>query len=206
MRLPRSLAQVRSAVQKSGTGAAIRLGRRASAWQEAQGTRSFPGQGTMSSGNTPDPLSPGRSVTPRQPAGWDNPIETPVEAVFSTLAPVVDGTEGTIIQTDDWPPNVSRQSISPLGDRREQYRTDAAIQWQPEAPGRILRFLPERVFGVVGISTGQRGGEYGYDSTADKDFLPHIPTPRKALGVKGPQKLADDNAVVPAVYAGNPRS
>lgn len=203
--LPRSLAQVRVSVQKSGTGAALRLmGRRASAWQQGQGTRAFPGQGTMSSGNTPDPLNPGRTVTPDRPLGWDNQIETPTEAVFSTLTPVIDGTEGTIIQTDDWPPNPSREVRSGAAGRSEQMRTDATVQ-MGEMPNRIERQMPMRIYGVVGITTGQRGSEAGYDSTAGKDYLAHIPVPRRALGVKGPQKLSDDNAVIPAIYAGNPR-
>ena len=205
MKLPRSLREVTSAVRKSGTGAAIiDMGRKASDWQQLQGTRSFPGQGTMASGNTPDPLTPGRTLTPDRPVGWDDPNSTLPYGVFSTETPTVN-LQGAGATVRDWPPNVSRDSIAPSVGHSEQIRTDGDFQ-RGKGPGRIDRQMPERVFGVVGITTGQRGGEYGYDSMADKDFLAHIPTPRQALGVKGPGKVSDDNAVIPAIYAGNPRA
>jgi len=202
--LPRSLREVRTAVQKSGTGAAfLDMGRRASAWQQAQGTRATTSQGTSSSGNTPNPLVPGQTITPDRPLGWDDPVETPPIAQFSTIDPAYDGTEGTTVQTRDWPPNVSRDSISTTPGHTEQMETNP-LNWG-EGPGRILRSIPNRVFGVVGISTGQRGGEYGYDSTAGRDYIRHIPVARMAQGiVQIPTN--DDNAVIPAVYAGNPRA
>jgi hypothetical protein len=205
--LPKSLREVVSQVQKSGTGAAISgYARRASKWQEVQGTRAGAWQGTASSGNTPDPLQPGRTVTPDRPMGWDDPIEFPGEAAFSTVAPAYDNTEGTISQVTDWPPNPSRESLSPSIGHNEQMRTDAGIQMGP-GPGRILRYMPLRVFGVVSAGNGQRGTEASFGGNiADRDYLQHIPIARQALGTKGPQKLSDDNAVIPAVYAGNPRA
>jgi hypothetical protein len=201
--LPRSLSAIRSAVQKSGSGAAIAIGRRASAWQDAQGTRAFPSQGTAA--NTPNPLVPGGRLDPSRPAGWDNVKQNPVEATFSTETTVRDGTEGTIIQVRDWPPNPSSESLSPSVGHGEQMMTGVALQIGP-GPGRIARQVPQRVFGVAMASTGQRGSEVSYGGgNANRDFLAHIPVARQALGVKDPQKLADDNAVIPAVYAGNPR-
>jgi hypothetical protein len=205
--LPRSLREVVTQVKKSGTGAAfVDFGRRASGQQQAQGTRSGAHMGIASSGSTPDPLRPGRTVTPGQPLGWDAPIETPPIIAFSTDDPAYDGAEGTIIQTRDWPPNPSHDSLSPSVGHKEQLRTDGSLQLGP-GPGRILRSVPARIWGIANASTGQRGTEASYDgNSASHDYLPHIPVARQALGVKGPQKLSDDNAVIPAVYAGNPRT
>lgn len=202
--LPRSLREVRTAVQKSGTGAAfLDMGRRASSWQQVQGTRAGPGQGTASAGNTPNPLVEGQTVTPDRPLGWDDPMQTPPILQFSTFAPTPE-VEGAATQTRDWPPNVSRDSISPNAGHREQVDMSGQLN-MGEGPGRILRSIPNRVFGVVGITTGQRGSEDGVYSIADKDYMRHIPVARMAQGiVQIPTN--DDNAVIPAVYAGNPRA
>lgn len=199
--LPRSVAQLRVAVQKSGTGAAIAIGRRASAWQMAQGTRATASQGTASAGNTPDPLHPGRSITPNKPAGWDDATEMPDDAVFSTDDPAYVNTEHATIMTRDWPPNPSRNVESYNVGHKEQLRTDNELHLG-EGPGRIARFMPLRVFGAV-VVAADRGMEG--DTFPSQEYLPHIPVARQALGVKGPQKVADDNAVIPAVFAGNPR-
>lgn len=201
-RLPRSLSQLRVAVQKSGSGAAIALGRRASTWQQAQGTRATNTQGTASAGNTPDPLHPGQSVTPGRPPGWDDFTEQPPGAVFSTLAPEYPNTEHSLIQTRDWPPNPSHNIENPNIGHHEQLRTDNALH-TGEGPGRIARFMPMRIWGVVIAGAQDRGSEG--DTFPSWDYIAHIPVARQALGVKGPQKLSDDNAVIPGVYAGNPR-
>lgn len=205
--LPKSLREIRTAVRSSGSGSAFSsLGARASQWQQAQGTRASATTGTMSAGNTPNPLQPGQTVTPDRPLGWDDQNEQPVGAVFSTVAPSYDGTEGSLIQTRDWPPNPSYDSLSPSVGHPEQLRTDAALQLGA-GPGRILRSIPARIWGIASAPTGARGTEASYDgNTASHDFLPHIPIARQALGTKGPQKLSDDNAVIPAIYAGNPRA
>jgi len=202
--LPRSLRAVRSSVRNSGTGAAVlNLGRRASAVADRQGTRAFPGQGTMASGNTPNPLHPGQTVTPHDPQGWDQVGLTPAMTNFSPDV-IEAGATGVQIQTRDWPPNPSAESLSAPAGRSEQIRTDASIQLGA-APGRILRLMPARIYGVVGPSNGQRGSEDGYYAIADKDYLRHHDISHIAQGVRGPQKLSDDNAVIPAIYAGNPR-
>lgn len=176
----------------------------ASAEMERQGTRSGAWQGTMSSGNTPDPLHPGQSVTPHRPIGWDDNLETPAQAVFSTDDPAYDGEPGTLIQVRDWPPNPSDAIGNTSGSRSEQDTSDRDLQ-TGKAPNRIVRYMPRRIFGIAnGMTTGTQGGE-GFPWNADKDFLPHVPIARQALGTKGPQKLSDDNAAIPAVYAGNPR-
>lgn len=204
--LPKSLREVGTAVRKSGSGAAFNvLNIRASRTMQSQGTRAFAGQGTASSGNTPNPLRPGQSVTPGSPPGWDDMVEFPDAATFSTDAPVAGGAPGTVVQIADWPPNRSRGVISPTPGHKEQLRSDNDLHIGP-GPGRIDRQMPERVFGVTGMTTGHQGTEAGFYSMADKDYLPHVPIARQALGVKGPQKLADDNAVIPAIYAGNPRA
>lgn len=201
--LPKSLREVRTAAQKSGTGAAfLDMGRRASIWQQSQGTRAGVAQGTASAGNTPNPLVEGQTVTPDRPLGWDAVHEMAPIMQFSTVAPTEE-VEGAATTTRDWPPNVSRDSISATPGHTEQMQTNP-LNWG-EGPGRILRSIPNRVFGVVGITTGQRGSEDGVYSIADKDYMRHIPVARMAQGiVQIPTN--DDNAVIPAVYAGNPRA
>lgn len=204
MKLPRSMREIRASVNRSGTGAAfLDMGRRASAFAQTQGTRAGAWQGTSSAGNTPNPLVPGQTVTPHRPLGWDDQPETAPILQFSTEAPTHE-VDGAAAQTRDWPPNVSRDSIAPNAGHKEQVRTDGELH-MGEGPGRILRAIPNRVFGVVGITTGQRGSEDGVYSIADKDYIRHLPVARMAQGiVQIPTN--DDNAVIPAVYAGNPRA
>jgi hypothetical protein len=204
MKLPRSFREVRAAINRSGSGAAfIDMGRRASSFAQVQGTRASAWQGTASAGNTPNPLVPGQSVTPNRPPGWDDPDETAPILQFSTFAPTAP-VDGAATTTRDWPPNASRDSIAPNSGHREQVDMSGQLQ-MGEGPGRILRSIPNRVFGVVGITTGQRGSEDGVYSIADKDYLRHIPVARMAQGIVQ-IKVSDDNAVIPAVYAGNPRA
>lgn len=207
MQFPKSLREVRTAVRSSGSGGAFAvISRVASRWQQTQGTKSFPQQGTSSAGNTPDPLNPGKSITPDRPIGWDAQTWAPTEAIFSTDKLVEEGAQGTVSQVKDWPPNPSEQSLSPSSGHREQVGTDGALH-MGEGPGRIERLMPWRVFGVVTAATGHHGSEAGYDNDmASRDYLQHHPVARQALGVKGPQKLSDDNAPIPAIYAGNPRA
>jgi len=202
--LPNTVRVALDQLRKSGTGADSLYIRQPSKEIQQQGTRATMSQGTSSSGNTPDPLHPGRTITPNQALGWDRLMDPELDQ-FSTTKEVRDGTEGTIIQTRDWPPNPSTESLSPSIGHAEQLRTDAAIQLGM-GPGRIERYLPARIWGVTNAATGGRGTEQSYGGNiADHDFLAHLPIARRALGTKGPQKLSDDNAVVPAVYAGNPR-
>lgn len=198
--LPRSLSQLRTAVQRSGSGAAIILGRRASAWQEAQGTRATPSQGTASSGNTPNPLHQGQSITPDRPAGWDAFSEMPDMATFSTDDPEFPNTQHATIMTRDWPPNPSLPTMAPPTNRVPIMTEHELHAGTP--PARIMRFNPQRVFGAV-VQAADRGMEG--DTFPSWEYLQHIPVARRALGTKGPQKMADDNAVIPAIFAGNPR-
>lgn len=177
--------------------------------EQSGGIRAFPQQGTMSQANTPDPLDPSRSVNGSRHnnggAGWDDIIETPPYAIFDSQdTPAIDGTEGTIIQVRDWPPNPSRDVIEPPSGHTEQLRTDFDLQSGPP-PGRIARLMPMRIYGVAnGMISGQRGDE-GYPWNGDEGFMAHLPIARQAQITKGPQKLADDNVPIPSVYAGNPR-
>lgn len=177
---------------------------------ERQGTRASASQGTSSQANTPDPLDPSRPVSGKRHAftaderGWDDPVETPPIGIFSTDDPAYNSAPGNTVQVDRWPPNPSKEVIAPSIGHTEQIRTDRDLQLGP-GPGRIDRWMPLRVFGVAnGMTTGVRGGE-GFPWNADMSHIDHLPVARQALGTKGPQKLADDNVPVPAVYAGNPR-
>lgn len=183
----------------------------ASPEQEVEGVRSTAAQGTSSQANTPDPLDPSRPLSgPRRPftgltQGWDDTTEQPPEAYFDAEhVPAYDNAEGNTVQVDRWPPNPSREVINPSIGHTEQLRTDASLQVGP-GPGRIERYMPMRIYGIAnGMTTGVRGGE-GFPWNADLDHIDHVDIARQALPTKGPQKLADDNVPIPAVYAGNPR-
>lgn len=98
-----------------------------------------------------------------------------------------------------WPHNPAKNITSPSGSRTEQLRTDWEQQVQP-APGRILRQMFERNRGVIG---DDMMAVFPYD--AAWSFIPHLPIPRKPMGVGPMPRMSDDNAAIPAVYAGNPR-
>jgi hypothetical protein len=205
--LPTSLREVITQVKKSGSGSSFfSMGRTPSPNEMRQGTRASPQMGHASASNTPNPIHPGESNSPIRPFGWDNEVTTPPITQFSTEKVVVEGEPGTIIQNRDWPPNPSRESYSPNSGHGEQVSRDGDLHMGP-GPTRILRMMPMRIWGIDNASTGQRGTEASYNGNgASHDYLHHAPVARQALGVKGPQKLSDDNAVIPAVYAGNPRA
>lgn len=111
--------------------------------------------------------------------------------------------------TIPWPENPSITEEAVNGNRGYiQREMDQGLQ-QGEAPGRIIRYLPMRIFGAIAASTGgPLIGDQDGGSLAWKDgwtYIPHFKTIRQALGTKGPQKLSDDNAPIPAIFAGNPR-
>ena len=115
------------------------------------------------------------------------------------------GNPDEIITTSPWPPNAANWKENPGGGRQEQSITSGGLQTGPP-PGRILRQLYDRVHGNDGAMTGQpygTGGSLPYQESWQ--YMAHLKVPRQALGTKGPQKLADDNAYIPAVFAGNPR-
>lgn len=98
-----------------------------------------------------------------------------------------------------WPLNRAREIFSPSGSRSEQLRTDVEQQIQP-APGRILRQMFERNRGVI---SDDLMASFPYD--AGWSFIPHQFIPRKPMGVGPMPRMSDDNAPIPALYAGNPR-
>lgn len=112
-------------------------------------------------------------------------------------------------QTVPWNPNPSTTEENVNANRRYlQREMDQGLQQGP-APGRIIRYMPWRIYGVDGAATGVPvGGEWDGGSLAFEtgwQYMPHYKVIRQALGTKGPQKLADDNAAIPAIFAGNPR-
>jgi hypothetical protein len=204
--LPRSFEEVKRVVTKFQAAVpSIFENPTPSPQKAAGGTRGGIAQGTSSAGNTPNPLGSGQSNTPGMALGWDDVMETPPEAIFSTNAPAYDGAEGTIVQTAGWPANPSRTEIGNApADRAEQAPYSGSLHLGPP-PGRITRYLPECVFGSAnGMNSGMLAGP-GFPWNGDLGHINHVPIARQALGTKGPQKLSDDNAAIPAVYAGNPR-
>lgn len=199
-RMSRFLGEVVSAVQKSGSGEDINYNRH----RQTSGLFSDTSVGTMSSSAESDPLNPGRSQTPGKPYGWDDPVIGEAFA-FSTAKPAYDQTEHANVQNKGWPSNRSRAIANAGGERSEVLPTDRELQVGP-MPGRIARYMPERVFGIVTPGTGTPGSEAAIGGADEnRSFLAHVPVARQPHQTKGPQKLSDDNAIVPAVYAGNPR-
>lgn len=203
--LGKHLREVVKQVQQSGSGAAIDYFRSLPGNDfKVQGTRADTWQGTSSRGSTANPLNPGQTLTPNKPYGWDDPV-IPEAMVFSTDDPAYDGVERTLITTRNWPANPSTHAMGVTPGHTEQMRTDMALDLGP-APGRIERYMPYRVLGIASVGTGMEGSPDGYlGNMSSHDFIPHLPTARQPHIAKGPQKLSDDNAVIPAVYAGNPR-
>lgn len=107
-------------------------------------------------------------------------------------------TQSAGTQVRGWPPNAARNILPTPGAREMVLRTDAELQLQP-APGRILRQLFERVFGNIGESGHQFPVDAGFS------FIPHLFVPRAAQRTGPMLRQYDDNAPIPAIYAGNPR-
>ncbi len=130
----------------------------------------------------------------------------PTETQFSTDSPTLP-VEGAAWTAWPLPPNPSIVINSPSPGRGYLFPTAPEQQAQP-APGRIVRMLPERVMGNMGPMFGHNEGSpdsFGGMETTWQ-YMPHMAIPRKAQGTKGPTKLSDDNAAIPALYAGNPKS
>lgn len=98
-----------------------------------------------------------------------------------------------------WPLNKARESVSPNGSRSEQFRTEYELQVQ-KAPSRILRQIYDRNQGTIG---DDMMAVFPYD--AAWSYIPHQPIPRRPMGVGPMPRMSDDNAPIPAIYAGNPR-
>jgi hypothetical protein len=163
----------------------------------------------MSSSLTPDPLHPGSTVggDSGQDYGWDDPQEIPTRAVFSGDAPYPSaGVPGTVV-SGPWPANPSVVVELPGAGRGAQMpgAVSGDLQLGP-SPNRIPRWLPSRMSGENSANFGQNAPGPGFPYNGEWQHIDHLWTARTALGTKGPQKLADDNAVIPAVFAGNPKS
>lgn len=167
-----------------------------------QGTRAFASQGTSASVNTPDPLHPDQPVGVRQ----DGVNEMMPLAYFSTEPAVIPGPSRTTVQTVGWPSNPYTTIYGePPAGRSEQGFYSGDLHMGP-APSRIPRYLPNRILGGNnGMVTGANAIGPAFPWNGDMQYVPHLWTARTALGTKGSQKLSDDNAVIPAIYAGNPR-
>lgn len=141
-------------------------------------THTFPGQGSM-------PAIP----------------PTPTFTVFAPDGPQVPNTQG--VAQHPWPGNTGRPVGNPSGGRSSAIATDWQLQTGP-APTRIQRDLFDRMRDMVGPTGGNDVGMASFPYNAEWSWLPHVPIVRHVYAVKD-FKSFDDNAVIPAVYAGNPR-
>lgn len=155
----------------------------------------------------PDGASDNRAVGPMPPQGTRATVpmghqygpKIPPTGTQAGGTESVPNTQSTTSQVRGWPANPARDVRSAPGTREVVLRTDAELQTQP-APARIIRTLFVRIFGNIGES----GYAFPYD--AGFAFIPHHTVPRRAQGTSGPMyRLRDDNANIPAIYAGNPR-
>lgn len=189
LQFPKSLAEFKTLIgyNRGNTPRDIDFNKQASPQEMMQGTRAASYMGHWS-----------------DPSGYDDEVWTPPITQFD----YGDGPQIANTQTNKttwpWPPNPALNEISPPGTRDEQIRTDFELQ-TGEAPGRILRQLYMRVQGNNGNVFGTNVGTVEMPYMTSWQYMEHLKVPRKALGTKGPQKLADDNLPVPAIFAGNPR-
>lgn len=127
----------------------------------------------------------------------DGPKQPPTATQFGGNEEIPN-TQSTVTQTRGWPPNPAENILSPSGNRTGVLSTSDELQVQP-APGRILRQLFARVFGFTGD-----GPVAGVPVTAEWSLIPHQYVPRSAQRTGPSLRGMDDNAPIPAVYAGNP--
>jgi hypothetical protein len=88
--------------------------------------------------------------------------------------------------------------------RGEQLRTDAELQTGP-APGRIPRPETRNIGAMIGAGTGTPVGVSGFPYNGDMAYIVHQKIIRGTKNPSLPARTIDDNAHVPALYAGNPR-
>jgi len=206
MKLPRSLRDVTTVMSRfNGSTPSIDTAPLAASPERMRipGVRATTAQGTSSSANTPDPLHPGRTVG-GAPLGWDDEHEVPTRAIFSEEHPNGPGAPGTVVSFP-WTANPSVIVAGSSADRSEQQLISGDLQLGP-APNKIPRYLPTRMAGSITGDFGSNAPGPGFPWNGDFQHIDHLWTARAALGTKGPQKLSDDNAVIPAVFAGNPKS
>lgn len=109
------------------------------------------------------------------------------------------GIESATVQVRGWPANPAQPILAPSGSRPFAETTDHDLHTGP-APGHVLRYLFDRMRGVIGDNMM---ASFPYDGAWS--MIPHRFIPRTAQGTGLPARSYDDNAPVPAVYAGNPR-
>jgi hypothetical protein len=105
-----------------------------------------------------------------------------------------------LIFTPDPHGEAQRFMQSAPGDRQFAIPTGFGLQIGA-APGRILRPFRNRISGVAGA--GEMAGGLPFDGSWR--YLQHQKIERQALSPKRSGQFTDDNAPIPAVYAGDAR-
>lgn len=88
--------------------------------------------------------------------------------------------------------------------REYELRTDVELQIGPP-PGRIPRCETANMGGMIGSGTGTPVGVSSFPYNGDMAYLVHQRIIRGSTNPSLPARTIDDNAHVPALYAGNPR-
>jgi hypothetical protein len=89
-------------------------------------------------------------------------------------------------------------------DRGEQEQTGWELQVGPP-PGRIPRPETINAGGIIGGVNGNQVGINAFPYNGDLAYLAHQRIIRGYRNPSYPARVIDDNAHVPALYAGNPR-
>lgn len=110
------------------------------------------------------------------------------------------GLTAAVTQLRGWPANISRLIRGVSGSRTMAIRTDSELQTGP-APGRIPRTLFERNRGYIAENFVS-----GFPYNAEFSTIPHQNVPRRPMTTGPNRRMVDDNAPIPAIYSGNPRT
>jgi hypothetical protein len=149
----------------------------------------------------PGPVGQGTVVGTPEIGTLDGPKQRPTATQFGG-SDEYPNTQSTIVQEQGWPNNTrtTRGVDSPSGARQFSRRTDDELQDQPAAP-HITRQFQNRNAGYIGdnlVASFPYNAEWGY--------IPHQFVPRAPRGAGPAVRMVDDQAPIPAVYSGNPRS
>jgi len=143
------------------------------------------------------PVGQGTRVASPVQGTLNGPKQPPTVTQFGGAESI--GIEHTATQLRGWPYNEPQPIYAPSGNRTGAMATDSELQTGP-APQRVLRTLFQRVRGYIGPDLAA-----SFPYNAEWSLIPHQFIPRRPYRVGPPARSIDDNAVVPPVYAGNPR-
>lgn len=118
---------------------------------------------------------------------------------FSTDKIVIDDWRSRIARAFPWARDVLHVLTGSVTDGA---KTQSIILDINEGPPPLKIARQKRSMNVGSVWDG---GSAGWPSVSAFGYLPHVTIPRRPMSSVNARKLTDDKALVPAVYAGNPR-